>query len=73
MKKLDVFIKGWNPMRILRLGLGIAAGVQGIVMKDSFAGFAGLLLVGTALFNIGCCAGNCSSGSCDVPRNRNSR
>ena len=61
-------------MRILRFGLGIAAGLQGVVMKDSFAGFAGLLLMGTALFNVGCCVGgNCASGSCDVPRNKNSR
>lgn len=48
-------------MRILRLGLGIAILVQGIVEKDTMIIVLGVIFGGMALANIGCCgASSCA-------------
>lgn len=50
-------LHNWNLFRILRLILGIAIAVQGILAKDVLFAIAGLLFASLALFNAGCCAG----------------
>ncbi len=53
----------WSFMRILRLALGIIILVQGIQAKEFMYAFAGLLISGMALANIGCCG----VGGCGLP------
>jgi len=48
-------LQHWNLMRILRLVIGIALLVQGIVKKDAASIVLGLIVAGMALANIGCC------------------
>lgn len=53
--------QGWNIMRLLRLILGTAIMVQGIVAKDTITIILGVAFVGMAVANIGCCgAGGCA-------------
>ncbi|MBL0359299.1 MAG: hypothetical protein IPP72_21635 [Chitinophagaceae bacterium] len=53
-------VHNWNIFRFLRLALGIAILVQGILARDYLFSFAGLLFTLLALFNAGCCAtGGC--------------
>ncbi len=52
-----------NFFRFLRLGIGVAIIVQGILDKEIMFGIAGLLFTSMAVFNIGCCG----MGSCSVP------
>lgn len=50
-------------MRVLRLLLGVAVLVQSIMTGDLLIGAMSLFLIGTAVFNIGCCgAGGCNTG-----------
>ena len=55
---MKVILQGWNFMRILRLGLGIAILVQGIVAKETMTMVLGVIFGGMALANIGCCSTN---------------
>ncbi len=55
---MRTILQGWNFMRILRLGLGIAILVQGIVVKDILTVVLGVMFGGMALANIGCCGTN---------------
>jgi len=55
-------LQGRNFMRLLRLGLGIAVLVQGIVVKDTVTIVLGFLFGGMAVVNQGCC----DTGSCPV-------
>ena len=48
-------LQRWNFMRLLRLGLGIAILVQGIVAKETITIVLGAIFGGMALANIGCC------------------
>ena len=58
---MKAITQGWNFMRILRLILGIAILVQGIVAKDTMAMVLGVVFGGMAVANIGCCgAGGCA-------------
>ena len=59
MKKI---INGWNVMRVIRLALGIAALVQGFLQKENLLVVAGLWILFSALFNVGCCG----SGGCTI-------
>ncbi len=55
---MKTILQGWNFMRILRLGLGIAILVQGIVAKETMTMVLGAIFGGMALANIGCCGTN---------------
>ena len=59
MKKI---INGWNVMRVIRLALGIAALVQGFMQKENLLVVAGMWILFSALFNVGCCG----SGGCTI-------
>ena len=61
---MTAITQGWNFMRILRLILGIAILVQGIVAKDTMAMVLGVVFGGMAVANIGCCG----AGGCAVPK-----
>lgn len=50
--------QGWNFIRILRLMLGGAIFVQGIVAKDPMTIVLGVIFGGMAVVNIGCCGTN---------------
>ena len=55
---MKAILQGWNFMRVLRLGLGIAILVQGIVAKETMTIVLGAIFGGMALANIGCCGTN---------------
>jgi hypothetical protein len=59
---MKALLQRWSIMRILRLVLGIAILVQGIITGDSLSVILGVIFSGTAFANIGCCA----TGSCAV-------
>jgi hypothetical protein len=50
-------------MRALRLILGVIILVQGLEAREWMYAFAGILLSGMAIANIGCCG----VGGCNVP------
>lgn len=49
----------WNLMRWVRLVLGLAALWQAWNNRDVVLGAAGLLLLATAILNVGCCGSSC--------------
>ena len=55
---MKAILQEWNFMRILRLGLGIAIIIQGIVAKETMTIVLGAIFGGMALANIGCCGTN---------------
>lgn len=55
---MKAIFQGWNFVRILRLGLGIAILIQGIIEKEIIMMVLGVLFGGMALANIGCCGTN---------------
>lgn len=55
---MKALLVGWNFMRILRLGFGVAILVQGIVNKDALTVIIGAAFGGMALANVGCCGAN---------------
>ena len=59
MKKI---INGWNVMRVVRSLIGIAALVQGVLQKENLLLVAGLWILFSAVFNVGCCG----SGGCTI-------
>lgn len=59
---MKTITKGWNFIRILRLILGTAIMVQGIVARDTVTVILGVAFAGMAVANIGCCGG----GGCAV-------
>jgi hypothetical protein len=61
MKRLLI---GWNAFRIIRLLIGIAALVQGIIQKEGLVLVAASWILFGALSNKGCCG----SAGCPVPR-----
>ncbi|MES2373860.1 MAG: hypothetical protein V4557_14875 [Bacteroidota bacterium] len=64
MKK--AILGNWNFVRFLRLVLGIAVVIQGIISKEWLLGILGILFTSMPIFNIGCCSGN----NCTVPANK---
>ena len=54
---------GWNVMRVVRLLIGLAALVQGIIQKEGLLLAAGGWILFGAIFNVGCCGPN----GCAVP------
>ncbi len=65
---MKAILQGWNFLRILRLLIGVAILVQGIVTKDSLGMFLGVLFGGMAVANVGCCG---ASGCAINPRATN--
>jgi hypothetical protein len=52
---MERILKGWNFVRLIRLGLGVFITVQSVMSREWILGFAGIFLTATALFNVGCC------------------
>ena len=66
---MKAILSGWNIMRMIRLVLGIAILVQGIVAKDAVTLVLGLILGGMAVANVGCCGTNgCAIKSPDIKK-----
>ena len=58
----NILTQNWNPARIFRVAMGIAAVVYAIVSKDSMMGWIGSLLLLMGLSNTGCCgASGCTT------------
>lgn len=57
MKQL--LTKGWNLMRVLRLGMSVLALFYGITTSDFLLLGAGGFLFVMSVFNIGCAGGTC--------------
>ncbi len=59
------WLKQWNGMRLLRVGIGTAAIVQGFNSPTPFLWVIGAVLVIQAVMNIGC-----MGGACAVPQSK---
>ncbi len=59
------WLKQWNGMRLLRLGIGIAAIVQGVYSPTPFLWIIGAVLVIQAVMNTGC-----MGSACAVPQSK---
>lgn len=59
-------LNDWNILRFMRLIIGVAIVVQGIIYKDVLFGIVGILIAGMAVFNIGCCG----KAGCNIPKKR---
>lgn len=51
-------LKLWGFMRVLRFVFGAFALVQAMITLDIVLGILGLVVVGMAFFNVGCCGSN---------------
>jgi hypothetical protein len=61
---LKTLFSNWTFMRLLRLTLSIIIIVQAVSTHDTVMSFAGILLLGMTIANIGCCgAGGCATAS----------
>ena len=49
----------WNFMRIIRLVIGAYAIFEAIKGQDTLMGLLGFVLIGMAIFNVGCGAQGC--------------
>lgn len=58
----------WNLFQFIRLFLGIAVVVKGIMDGETMFAFAGSLIAFMALANIGCCG----TSGCALPKSRRS-
>lgn len=63
---MQSFLTGWNLSRVVRLLIGLAAVVQGIIQKEGLVLAAGGWILVGAVFNFGCCGGS----SCSIPKAR---
>jgi hypothetical protein len=59
-------LTGWHLARWIRLVLGIALLVQAIATSDMLISAFGIILLGQAITNTGCCG----PSSCSVPQNK---
>jgi cytochrome c oxidase assembly protein Cox11 len=55
---MKAIIQNWNFIRLLRLVLGVAILVQGIIIKDVSTILLGIVFAAMPVFNIGCCGTN---------------
>ena len=63
---------GWNVIRLIRLVLGVAILVQGMIASNITSILVGAILGGMAMANIGCCGANgCSLNT--TPHNKSSK
>lgn len=61
---LRSFLSNWNIMRLLRLVLSIIIIVQSASTHDTAMTLAGIVFLGMALANVGCCGvGGCATPS----------
>lgn len=60
---------GWHLMRILRLAIGIAAGIEAIRSHDYVIGAFAAFLIYQGLTDTGCCG----TASCFVPPARDTK
>jgi hypothetical protein len=67
MKQL--LTKGWNFMRVLRLGMSVLALFYGITTSDILLLGAGGFLFVMSVFNIGCAGGICYKNNCQSVNN----
>ncbi len=70
---MKVLSAGWNFMRIIRLVLGVAVFIQGIVSKDVLTIITGFIFGGMALANVGCCGENSCAVNTSPLKNQNSQ
>lgn len=63
---MQTILKGWNVMRVLRLGIGIMAIIQGYQQGSWPLAIAGFFVMILALANLGCCG----TGACAVNNRR---
>lgn len=56
----------WNFLRIIRLLLGVAVVIQGLLKAEYVLALAGGLVAMMALFQVGCCGSN----GCSVPQSK---
>jgi len=59
---MKTILTGWNFMRLIRLVLGVAIVVQGIVAAETISIILGIAFAGMAVANVGCCG----TGGCAV-------
>jgi hypothetical protein len=59
---MKTILTGWNFMRLIRLVLGVAIVVQGIVAAETISIILGTAFAGMAVANVGCCG----TGGCAV-------
>jgi len=62
---INQWLKQWNAVRLLRLGIGIAAIIQGLHSPTPFLWVIGAVLVIQAVMNTGC-----MGGACAVPQSK---
>jgi hypothetical protein len=60
-------LHNWSFMRSLRLVLGVIAITQAFMTFEILIGLAGVILLGQAVFNIGCCG----TAGCNTTRRSN--
>lgn len=53
---------GWTVMRLLRVALGVVAGIEAVYNADLMLGALAGILLYQGLFNAGCCG----MGSCEI-------
>ncbi len=62
------YLKQWNLLRVLRLGIGISFMVSAYADKQGlFYAILGGLFVFQAVTNTGCGFGSCATRTCSVP------
>lgn len=68
---MKAILQGWNFIRILKLILGTAILVQGIVAKDTMTIVLGVVFGGMAVANIGCCGtSGCAINRCSTNKTK---
>ena len=68
---MKMIFPAWNFMRMLRLLLGTAVMVQGILARDTIAIILGVAFAGMAAANIGCCgARSCAAKTDSTTHNK---
>ncbi len=60
---IQQYLSDWSLMRLMRLGMGIFAGVQSYQMQDYFLGILSAMFLLQAYTNTGCCG----TQGCTVP------
>lgn len=63
---MQTILRGWSVMRVLRLGIGIMAIIQGYQQSSWPLAIAGFFVMILALANLGCCG----TGGCTVNNKR---
>jgi hypothetical protein len=67
---MKTILQTWNFMRILRLVLGAAILVQGIVARDAISIILGIAFAGMSVANVGCCGTAGCAINPRIPKNK---